>query len=229
MTPDDVRKMIRRFMSGKKSVPTKQIRHHVLFKHKCLGKHGFALQWEDVIRLNKQQDSCWLVCGDSREDDFTVFVLPHTVGMKLIEDDPMRCYPYGQGELRAAKQNVNFNANRYALTALGRNVCMKEFENNADYFEEWVADYWELRNKTDRDSGIHFSACPRCDRPKLPNYGTDHHDYRCGNGKCHLWWRGNWWSDRKGFWIFNGVDQKWIPWDGKPLDDPEMDPDEIPF
>lgn len=234
MTPEDVRQKIRLSMQrfgGR--VPTRKFRHRVFFKHKMLTKYGCALSWEDVIRLDRNFDSYWLLCGDSTKTDFDYFVLPHTVGRRLVGDDPLICKTIGKTtRFRNATQNINFDAPRCALTSPNHIEYVSDFKNDAHLFEKWVDPYWHLLDEEDQEDLL-TKRCPRCSYDLLPDYGTHKHDFQCRNGKCHLLWCGDYWKGttrtvqdtlkrRKksgqpygpGWWVMDHVSNIWTPLDG---------------
>ena len=227
MTVDEVRQMIRNGLNHNGEVPPRrEIRHHVLFKHKTLGKYGISLHWEDLVRLDQKENSCWLICGDSTQVVFDFFVVPHVVGRRLVSNDPLICkVPRKGSAVRTATQNVDFHAKHRALKAMGREECVKEYRNRADLFEKLVSDHWLLLKPIDPIQ-IAMKRCPRCSKNKLPDYHTQMHDYQCRNGKCHLLWCGDHWQNGEanegyqeqrfttGWWVYNRVTGGWNPWDG---------------
>jgi len=234
MTLNEARQLIRGALTESGKVPTRRLRYHVLFRHRSLGKDGFGLQWEDIVRLDRNAESYWLICGDSANDAFDFFVVPHSVGRQLVGVDPLICKPAeAEGtKFKAATQNVYFNAVRDALTAPRREESVENYKNRVDLFEEFVYEHWRLIDEQD-PTELWTKTCPACDLDRLPDYGTEKHDFQCRNGQCHLLWCGDYWSrdepvvqrairqrirvgkpHARGFWKFSITTGRWEPWNG---------------
>lgn len=209
------------------------LRNHVFFRVRFLeNKIQFSIQWEDMIRLDKQENSSWLLCGGVREDQFKSFfhfyVVPHKVVRAALPDVPWMCKPHDEPmDFRKAEQDVTVLTSSDMLSMCGTKLSIKDYRSRADLFEAWIDPYWGLLAES-YESDLKKQLCRRCFHEELPDYGTDKHDYQCQHRECRLFWCGDYWNGTskrvlttienrraigqphsRGWWVFNRGTSGW--------------------
>lgn len=245
MTPLEVCQKIRlgleRYRKGAKRkwvVPVSCLRNHVFIRNRKLEqKITFAISWEDILRLDRNQDSCWLLCEDVGISEFLFFVVPHQFGREaVVTNKAWLCKPRkGESVFRPPEQTVSIYHATSELSVSGSKVSIEQFRNRADLFEKLIYPYWNLLDVPDSKDFL-TEECPKCKEVQLPNYSTDKHDYQCHNPDCYLLWCGDYWKGtdktvqrtirrRKkksepygpGWWELDRVNNVWKPWVGSLL------------
>lgn len=236
-TVEDVQQLIQ---SGLKShggkVPQRStLRHYVLFRQQnTKSQNGFAFNLEDVIRLDRNENACWLLCSDLDNDKFRFYVVPHRVGRQLVQEEVFICRPASSrnnpARFKAGVTTVTVPNGSESLQLRSWRVEIREYRNRVDLFNELVLPQWHLLDESDSQM-LEYKTCPRCGLEKLPDYGTERHDLQCRNGACGLLWCGEFWNDhpsesrtrerkrlpsRPGWWVFHST-MGWEVWDGTPL------------
>ncbi|QDU93287.1 hypothetical protein [Lignipirellula cremea] len=211
------------------------IRHHVLFRpQNRQGQNHFSLNLEDVLRMDRQPNSCWLLCSQVDAADFSFYVIPHQAACAVAADGGFICRPAGADNpagFVAARTNVTLDWQSHSLRRSGCEVSIAAFQNRVDLFREQVLPHWRLLDENDAQE-IAFRRCPRCGQDRLPDYGTKRYDFQCRNGNCRLLWCGEYWSKNEGearkreekrlpchpgWWVYEGVTKRWSVWDETPL------------